>query len=295
MSKVWLITGCSSGFGQEIARAAAQSGDTVVATARDVSKLDGLTEPGIVKKRLDVLADDAEMRAVVDDVVGTVGRIDVLVNNAGYVLEPGGRDRRVQVRMDSPSRAQVDRQFATNIYGQLNVLRAVAPHMRARRSGVIANLGSIGGWAGGAAAGIYCATKAAVAVYSEALRAELAPLGVDVTCVEPGYFRTNLLTGGRKTTAARRVPELAEATRATREALESVSLRQPGDPAKGARVIVDALTKRGRCEGRTLPARLALGSDAVKMIGDVLERNRRDLEEWADIVSKTDCDDVGTS
>ncbi|GME51966.1 3-oxoacyl-(acyl-carrier-protein) reductase [Neofusicoccum parvum] len=286
MSKVWLITGCSSGFGQEIARAAAQSGDTVVATARDVSKLDGLTGPGIVKKRLDVLADDAAMRAVVDDVVGTVGRIDVLVNNAGYVLEGA---------IEECSYEEVDRQFATNVYGQLNVLRAVAPHMRARRSGVIANLGSIGGWAGGAAAGIYCATKAAVAVYSEALRDELGPFGVDVTCVEPGYFRTNLLTGGRKATAARRVPELADATRATREAFESVSLRQPGDPAKGARVIVDALTKRGRCEGRTLPARLALGSDAVKMIGDVLERNRRDLEEWADIVSKTDCDDVGTS
>ncbi|GME24688.1 3-oxoacyl-(acyl-carrier-protein) reductase [Neofusicoccum parvum] len=286
MSKVWLITGCSSGFGQEIARAAAQSGDTVVATARDVSKLDGLTGPGIVKKRLDVLADDAAMRAVVDDVVGTVGRIDVLVNNAGYVLEGA---------IEECSYEEVDRQFATNVYGQLNVLRAVAPHMRARRSGVVANLGSIGGWAGGAAAGIYCATKAAVAVYSEALRAELGPFGVDVTCVEPGYFRTNLLTGGRKATAARRVPELADATRATREAFESVSLRQPGDPAKGARVIVDALTKRGRCEGRTLPARLALGSDAVKMIGDVLERNRRDLEEWADIVSKTDCDDVGTS
>ncbi|EOD49208.1 putative 3-oxoacyl-(acyl-carrier-protein) reductase protein [Neofusicoccum parvum UCRNP2] len=286
MSKVWLITGCSSGFGQEIARAAAQSGDTVVATARDVSKLDGLTGPGIVKKRLDVLADDAAMRAVVDDVVGTVGRIDVLVNNAGYVLEGA---------IEECSYEEVDRQFATNVYGQLNVLRAVAPHMRARRSGVIANLGSIGGWAGGAAAGIYCATKAAVAVYSEALRAELGPFGVDVTCVEPGYFRTNLLTGGRKATAARRVPELADATRATREAFESVSLRQPGDPAKGARVIVHALTKRGRCEGRTLPARLALGSDAVKMIGDVLERNRRDLEEWADIVSKTDCDDVGTS
>lgn len=166
--------------------------------------------------------------------------------------------------------------------------------MRAQRSGVIANLGSIGGWAGTAGAGVYCVTKGAVALHSEALRGELAPFGIEVTCVEPGYFRTNLLDG-RKTMAAKRIPELAEATGGTREALRAANLRQPGDPVKGARVIVDALAKRGACVGRALPARLALGKDAVEAIGEAIERNRRDLEAWAEIVSKTDCDDVAAA
>ncbi|KAF4534862.1 putative 3-oxoacyl-(acyl-carrier-protein) reductase protein [Lasiodiplodia theobromae] len=292
MPYIWLITGCSSGFGREIALAAAQAGDTVVATARDASKLADLSteaqgEGKIITRRLDVLAKDEEMKATIDEIVATVGRLDILVNNAGYVLEGA---------IEECSYEEVDAQFATNVFGQLNVLRAAVPHMRSQQQpagGVIANLGSIGGWRGTPAAGVYCATKAAIAVYSQSLRAELAPFGIDVTCVEPGYFRTRLLTGANKTAARNRIPELDEATRATREAFARVSERQPGDPAKGARVLVDALTKRGRCRDMPpLPPRLALGSDAVHVIAGVLDESKRDLEAWRDIVSQTDCDDV---
>ncbi|EKG13229.1 Short-chain dehydrogenase/reductase SDR [Macrophomina phaseolina MS6] len=281
MTRVWLITGCSSGFGREMALAAAAHGDKVVATARNESQLADLRERGIVTKRLDVLAGDAEMKAIIDDIHATVGSIDVLVNNAGYILVGA---------VEEVSAEEVQKNFATNVFGQFNVLRAVVPHMRARRAGVIANMGSIGGWRGSPAAGVYCATKAAVAIYTESLRAELEPFGVAVTCIEPGYFRTNFLdeASGRKQVAARRVPDVAAETRAF---LDQYNRKQPGDPAKGARVIVQALTGSGPCAGRALPPRLALGQDAVAFIGEALDRNRRDLDAWKDVVTQTNCDD----
>lgn len=164
--------------------------------------------------------------------------------------------------------------------------------MRARRSGVVANLGSIGGWRGPPAVGMYCASKAAIAIYTESLRAELAPFNIDVTCVEPGYFRTNVLTGWHKVTAKNRIPELDAGTQATRDALAAYSLRQPGDPVKGAQVLFEALTKTGRCASRQLPGRLALGRDSIDAIGASMAKEQAMLDSWRDIIESTDCDDV---
>lgn len=174
----------------------------------------------------------------------------------------------------------------------MRVLRAALPSMRARKSGAVANFGSIGGWNGSAVAGMYCATKAAVAIYTEALRHELAPFNIDVTCIEPGYFRTNFLTGGHKIVAKNRIAELDVGTQATRDALAAYSLHQPGNPTKGAQVIFEALTKTGRCEGRSLPGRLALGRDALTAIGGSIAREQEMLEGWKEIIGSTDCDDV---
>ncbi|RDW92934.1 uncharacterized protein DSM5745_00256 [Aspergillus mulundensis] len=285
MPRVWFITGCSSGFGREIAIAAAKNNDTVVATSRDASKLADLLPLGITPKALDITGGDAEIKAIVDDVESTVGPIDVLVNNAGYILEGA---------VEECSDEEILTHFDVNVFSQIRLLRAILPSMRARKSGVIANIGSIAGWSGHPAAGFYCASKAAVAMYTEALRAELAPLNIDVTCIEPGYFRTNFLSmsGGHKVTASNRIPDLHAGTQANRDALVAYSGYQPGDPAKGARVIVEALTKSGRCEGRTVPARLALGRDAVEFIGACLEREREMLDSWKEIIASTDCDDV---
>ncbi|EOD44420.1 Short-chain dehydrogenase/reductase SDR [Neofusicoccum parvum] len=247
--------------------------------------MDDLRQHGILTRKLDVLAGDSEMQAIIDGIRSEVGSIDVLVNNAGYILVGA---------VEECSAEEVQQQFATNVFGQLNVLRAVLPHMRAQRSGVIANLGSIGGWQGTPAAGIYCATKAAIAIYTEALCTELAPLGIRVTCIEPGYFRTNFLdeASGRKNVAKKSIPELhVDSTAATRSNLDAYNGKQPGDPEKGARVIVQALTGSGPCKGLTLPPRLALGGDAVPYIGSVLERNRKDLDAWNHIVTQTNCDD----
>lgn len=164
--------------------------------------------------------------------------------------------------------------------------------MRARKSGVVANFGSIGGWQGSPAAGMYCATKAAIAIYTESLRNELAPFNIEVTCVEPGYFRTNFLTGGHKITAKNRILELDAGTQASRDALAAYSLHQPGDPIKGAQVLFEAFTKTGRCEGRSLPGRLALGRDSLAAITGSIAREQEMLDSWKEIIGSTDCNDV---
>ncbi|KAL8651373.1 MAG: hypothetical protein Q9210_003292 [Variospora velana] len=189
-SRVWLITGCSSGFGQEIAKAALANGDQVVATARNPTKLKDLDALGAKTFALDVVADDDKLKDVVASDVKATGQIDVLVNNAGYILTGAVEECAV---LD---------QFETNVFGCLNVIRAVLPHMRAQRSGVIANLGSIGGWVGTPAAGLYCASKAAVTNFTESLRKEVQDLGIEVTAIEPGYFRTGFLSSGHKSRAA---------------------------------------------------------------------------------------------
>ena len=164
--------------------------------------------------------------------------------------------------------------------------------MRARRSGVVANFGSIGGWTGTAAAGFYCASKSAIASYSESLRLEVRHLGIDVTVIEPGYFRTNFLNGSHRITAKNRIEDLDVVTNPRHSTLEAYNGNQPGDPVKGANIIVEALTQSGRCRGRVLPPRLALGKDAVQYITKVMDINRKHLEEWTDLVSTTDHTDV---
>ncbi|KAL8961652.1 MAG: hypothetical protein Q9193_001820 [Seirophora villosa] len=280
--RVWLITGCSSGFGQEIAKAALAYGEQVVATARDPAKLKDLQSHGATTIALDVLADDVELKDVVAGIVKASGRIDVLINNAGYGLIGA---------VEESSRREVLDQFQTNVFGQLNVIRAVLPHMRARRSGVIANLGSISGWAGWPACGLYSASKAAVTAFTESLRGEVQHLGIEVTAIEPGYFRTNFLSPGNVLRAANVIADYDPAIQHVLAGWAAYDRQQPGDPAKGAQIIVEALTKTGRCHGRSLPPRLALGNDAVSHIAGVLDANREHLDQWKDLVSTTDRDD----
>ncbi|CAI7656853.1 unnamed protein product [Penicillium crustosum] len=283
MPRVWFITGCSSGFGRQLAITAAKNKDTVIATSRNPSKLSDLASIGVITKKLDVSASDAEVKVVIDDVESTVGPIDILVNNAGYILEGG---------VEECSHQEIIDQFDVNVFSQIRVLRAALPSIRARKSGVVVNFGSIGGWLGSPAAGMYCASKAAIAIYTEALREELAPFNIEVTCVEPGYFRTNFLTGGHKITAKHRIPELDIGTKTTRDALVAYSLNQPGDPIKGAQVLFEAFTKTGRCEGRSLPGRFALGRDSLAAIGGSIAREQEMLDSWKEIIASTDCDDV---
>jgi NAD(P)-dependent dehydrogenase (short-subunit alcohol dehydrogenase family) len=164
--------------------------------------------------------------------------------------------------------------------------------MRAAKSGVIANMGSIAGWYGGPALGYYCATKAALVGITEAVRAEVAPLGIKAVIIEPGYFRTNFLTSGAKITAKKVIEDYKAILDPAKDSLKNYNLRQPGDVVKGAAVIIEALTGTGRAEGKTLPARLPLGRDCVAMIGGLTERHLKELEEWSDLASTTDHEDV---
>ena len=284
--RVWLITGCSSGLGHSIAVAALNRGDIVVATARDVCKLSSLAELGAQTRSLDVTWSEAEIsQAIADFTLSTYGRIDVLVNNAGYILTGG---------VEECSRDEVQAVFNTDVFGQLNMIRAVLPLMRRHGSGIIANLGSIGGWYGTPGAGLYCATKACSSVLSEALRGEVAHLGIKVMAVEPGYTRTEFLAPNRRVRAGKIIEDLREGVDPTIKPLDAYDLKQPGDPDRAVQLIVEALTGRGLCAGLELPQRLLIGEDAYKIVRGRIEAHQSSWETWEGLSTTTNHDDVRT-
>ena len=164
--------------------------------------------------------------------------------------------------------------------------------MRSRRSGVVANIGSVSGWHGLPGGGFYSMTKAACASLSESLRQEVAGLGIEVTVIEPGSFRTEVLSEAKNVRVEKKISDFEPIAQGTKKYFQEMDGNQPGDTKKGARLIVDALTGTGRCAGKKLPPRLALGKDAVKAIGGVMDANRKYLDEWADLVSTTDYDNI---
>jgi len=279
---VWLITGCSSGFGDEVAKAALARGDKVIATARNASKLSSLADLGATTLSLDITASDSEIQSVIRKAVSVYGAIDILLNNAGYILEGA---------VEEASSEEILAAFNTNVFGHMTVTRAVLPVMRAQKSGVVATMGSIAGWRGGAGSGYYSAVKFSVAALMEALRDEVSPLGIQALVIEPGYFRTNFLGAGAKTSVKLDIDDYRPVMSAVKQALVQYNGKQPGDPVKGAQLIVEALTGSGRFEGKKLPVRLALGSDAVKVIAEVIDGRKRELDEWTELSKTTDIDE----
>jgi NAD(P)-dependent dehydrogenase (short-subunit alcohol dehydrogenase family) len=224
---VWFVTGASRGFGAEIVEKALAAGHSVVATARDPGAITArFPDAGdhLLPLALDVL-DEALAAAGVEAAVQRFGRIDVVVNNAGRGLLSA-----VEEASDAAARAVFD----TNVFGILNVLRAVLPTLRAQRSGRIINLSSIGGFTGSAGWGIYCATKFAVEGFSEALAREVGPLGIDVVVVEPGYFRTDFLDASSLSTEGTVIDDYAETAGTTRQHATDVNHAQrPGEGRRG--------------------------------------------------------------
>lgn len=158
--------------------------------------------------------------------------------------------------------------------------------MRSRKTGIIANVGSMFGWQGFAGNGLYCSTKFALVGITEALRLEVAHLGIEVTVIEPGTFRTKLVANIQS--AAKSIEDFQPVMDPVRKFIAAIDGNQLSDAAKGAQVLVEVLTKSGRCEGRMLPLRLPLGIDSVTLIEGVMERETKSLREWADIISATD-------
>ncbi|MFJ2652029.1 oxidoreductase [Streptomyces sp. NPDC087420] len=275
----WLITGASRGFGLEIARAALAEGHQVAATARDTTTLrTAFPEAGdaLLALPLDV-TDEARAKAAVAEAVERFGGIDVLVNNAGQ-----GMLGAVEEVGDEAARAVFD----TNVFGTLNVLRAVLPVMRARRSGHIINITSVGGFDGVAGWGLYAATKFAIEGFSESLRRETEPLGVQVTIVEPGYFRTDFLDASSLRREETVIADYAATVGQSRERAVRVNHAQPGDPVKAARIIV------GLGQHPDAPHRLQLGADAVDRVEAKLDLMRDELAAWREVSVSTDHDDV---
>jgi NAD(P)-dependent dehydrogenase (short-subunit alcohol dehydrogenase family) len=273
--RVWLITGCSAGFGREIALAALAAGDRVLATARRPETLAEVKERGGDRVRtaaLDV-TDAGQIDAAVKTALEEFGRIDVVVNNAGN----GSVGAVEEFTMDE-LRALMEVMF----FGAVAVTKAVLPHLRAQGSGTIVQISSMGGQLAPPGYGAYCASKYALEGLSEALAAEVAPFGVRVLIVEPGAFRTEF--GGGRMHRSRTIDAYAVSTSGTREAVAAMDGTQPGDPAKAAAAIVRAV---GSADA---PLHLALGADAVAAIRAQHEALAADLDAWEDVSRSTALD-----
>ncbi|MFB6530413.1 MULTISPECIES: oxidoreductase [unclassified Streptomyces] len=268
MNKVWLITGANSGFGRAFAEAAIAAGDVVVAAARRTETLEDLVaaHPDQVDPVALDVTDTAAVDRVVAEVAGRHGRIDVLVNNAG----------RTHVgSVEETSDAELRSLFDVHVFGPAALARAVLPHMRARRSGAIVQLSSVGGQMSMAGFGAYSATKFALEGLSEALAAEVRPLGIDVLIVEPGAFRTSLF--GNHSLSGDGIADYTETVGATRAFVETGGGLQEGDPAKAAAAVLAAL------DADETPLRLALGDDSIDTILGHLDQVRDDLRTWEKI------------
>ena len=271
--KVWMITGASRGFGAEIAKAVLATRNKVVGTARRLEALQSLgANENVLKVALDV-ADEAQARTAVDAALARFGRIDVLVNNAGYGLLGA---------VEESSAADVENIFRTNVFGLLNVTRAVLPVMRKQRSGHIINMSSLGGYASGPGFGVYCSTKFAVEAIGEALSAELAPLGIHATIVEPGYFRTDFLDSSSLSVTKEQIADYAETVGKVREHAARGNRNQPGDPKKLAQALLQLVNVPDP------PVRLPLGTDAVKRIATKNAFVEQETMKWRALSESTD-------
>jgi NAD(P)-dependent dehydrogenase (short-subunit alcohol dehydrogenase family) len=266
MTAVWFITGASSGLGRAVAERVLAEGDRVVATARNLSALDDLAGPrpeAVIPLPLDV-TNPEQVQTAVAAAIGRAGAIDVLVNNAGHGLIGA---------LEELSDAQIERIVGTNLLGVLSVTRAVLPHMRARRRGHIVQMSSVGGVVANPGHALYATTKFAVEGMSEALAGEVAPLGIRVTIVEPGPFRTDF--HGRSMEYAEQIDDYrdtpAGALRARFGAQAGV---QPNDPVRAA----DAIIRTVRDD--SAPLRLPLGPEAVDRIRAKLRGQLADLDAW---------------
>ena len=276
--KVWFITGASRGFGLEIARAALARGDRVVAAARKPEAVAAAlgAHDQLLAVALDV-TDEAQAVAAAERAVARFGRIDVLVNNAGYGLLGA---------VEEASAQEVERQFATNVFGLLHVTRAVLPVMRRQGSGHVVNISSVGGYAAYPGWGVYGATKFAVEGLTEALAAELAPLGLKATVVQPGFFRTDFLDASSVVKTAVELAPYAATVGEMRARMSGANHRQPGDPGKLAQAL---LTLADSAEP---PLRLPLGSDTLAKIAEKHRLVEHEVAAWRDVAASTDHDDV---
>ena len=274
---VWFITGCSTGFGRELAAHVLERGNRVVVTARNPRDVESIVrghEERALVLPLDV-TDAGQVAGAVDAALAHFGRIDVLVNNAG-----GGYLSAVEEGEEE----EVRRLFEVNFYGLLRVTNAVLPHLRAQRSGIIVNMSSISGLVAFPSMVFYNATKFAVEALSEGLSKEVAPLGIKVLIVEPSGFRTDW-AGRTSRESAAQIADYAETAGAGRKRMRALSGHQPGDPARAARAIVQAV------ESPQMPLRLLLGKNALAGARAKIEAMQRDFDAWEETTVGADFPD----
>jgi NAD(P)-dependent dehydrogenase (short-subunit alcohol dehydrogenase family) len=275
MSKVWFITGAGSGIGAATTRAALKAGDRVVATGRNLDKvrnaLSDVAGDRLAFVQLDV-ASEAQAKAAVDQSMKAFGRIDVLVNNAGYSLLGN---------FEELSTTEIEGLISTNLYGVIHVMRAVLPVMRRQRSGRIINISSLAGVMGFKHCGAYSAAKFAVEGLSLSVAEEVEQFGIKVVVVEPGFFRTDLLDARNARYSASTIADYA-AEGSAEDMWSGYDGKQQGDPAR----LGDVLVKLAGMENP--PRQFVAGSDALAAFEPVLEGRLKALHAYGDLSRSTD-------
>ena len=275
MSKVWFITGSAGGIGAGIVRAALTAGDLVVATDLDPERLQQVyaaSAAHVLTAQLDI-RDAAQAEAAVDAALARFGRIDVLVNNAGY----GQFGPFEEIEPEA-----IERQFATNVFGTFNVTRAVLPVMRRQRAGLVINMSSNGGFKGVRGASMYSSTKFAIEGFSEALAQEIADFGLKLTIVEPGAFRTDFLDDRSLKRGTHDLDDYADFRAKANAVFEARNHNQVGDPDKLGRALVQLANETNP------PLRFVAGADALKVVDDKLEYVAREVARWRELSRSTD-------
>lgn len=278
---VWFITGCSTGFGRELAKHLLENDYRVVVTARDIGKVQDLAainKNNALPIALDV-TDRQQAAEAVAEAERLFGKIDVLVNNAGFGYFGA---------VEESDEREVRSMFETNFWGLAEMTRAVLPQMRGRRDGFIVNVSSIGGFVGFPGVGYYNATKFAVNGFSEALKKEVQPLGIKVMVVQPSGFRTDW-AGRSANEATNTIADYAETAGANQAAIRGYSGNQPGDPVRAAKAIVAAV------ESADPPFNLLLGKAALKNARLKLDDLKRDFDDWAEVTEGADFPEVGSA
>ena len=273
-SRTWFITGSSTGFGRLLAEEVLKAGENVVATARKVEQVADLEQKypaQALALPLDVTKQE-QVDGAVAQTLERFGRVDVLVNNAGYGVTGA---------IEEVSDAELEPMYEANVFGLLRVTRAFLPQFRKQRSGHILNLSSIGGLAASPGWGLYQSTKFAVEGLSEALAQEVAPLGIRVTIIEPGPFRTDFL-GRSGVEAAKRIEDYSSTADNARRYRSDQHGRQPGDPLKAVQAMMEVVNSSNP------PLRLLLGSGALKRVRQKMEAWQKEIAAWEPVTVGAD-------
>jgi NAD(P)-dependent dehydrogenase (short-subunit alcohol dehydrogenase family) len=276
--KIWFITGASRGLGLIITKAVLATGDKVIAAVRKNPEelASQLNNSNLLTVTLDV-TDELQVKTAVNEGISKFGKIDVLVNNAGFGILSA---------VEEATDEQVRNNFDTNVFGTLNVIRAILPFLRKQRSGHIINMSSVGGLTGSPGWGLYNSTKFAIEGLTEALSKELAPLGIFATAVEPGYFRTDFLDGSSLNRVGNIIEDYADTVGKMRDRAAAVNRKQPGDPQK----LAEALIEIANCDKP--PVHLPLGIDSLNSYKAKTAAFAADIEAWHDVIIGTDHLDV---
>lgn len=275
-NKVWFVTGASKGLGLTLVQRLLREGKKVAATSRNKGALIdavGNQSPNFLPLEVN-LSSQQSIAEAVSLTLKQFGKIDVLVNNAGY-----GQGGAVEEVTNDEAR----KNYEVNVFGLLNVTRAVLPAMRDQKSGHVYNISSIGGFVGGFSGwGVYCSTKFAVSGITEALHADVKDLGINVTLVYPGYFRTNFLENDSMLLPSKPIADYKAANDSMALHKNSINGNQPGDPEKAAKVMIEI------AEEKNPPLHLFLGKDSFGMAQQKIEQLTNELAKWKEFSESTD-------